>query len=283
MQRYTAAGQTTFTGVRRSQAKYPNGKPLDYEKDPKQALDTLNEGWQLFAFAEVGAPASPSFIVSSKGNYVRVQVTDLFAPGDRFAVYSVEGKYERLLLETAMVDADARHSRISDPGKAFKARDIWSSGEAILKPGKYEIIVRPRSSPYSGGTAAIRFDHVAGLHGRQVPSVLIDETMQAPLCCGYGGYLVVQQRTDAKSADDVCAILGLFPALIQPVDFDREASERTHAACMKRGEPVWINRYDARNEYGVAMYLTEADRFRVEIRDPQEANWVMCQVKRYRK
>jgi hypothetical protein len=31
------------------------------------------------------------------------------------------------------------------------------------------------------------------------------------------------------------------------------------------------------------MYLTEADRFRVEIRDPQEANWVMCQVKRYRK
>lgn len=283
MQHYTSIHQTTFRGVRRTAAKHPNGKPLDYEKTPKTNLDPINDGWQLFAFAEAGAPSSPIFTVNSKEQYVKIQITDLFSTGDRFAVYSVEGKYERLLLETSMVDADGRHSRVSDPAKAFKANDIWSSGQVIIKPGKYEIIIRPRSSPYGGGTAAIRFDHVTGLDGRQVPSILIEESLKAPVCRGYGGYILVQQRADSKLADDVCAIVGLFPAVIQSNDFDLEAAERTHAACLDRGVPVWFNRYDRKNNYGLAMFLTDEDRFRVEIRDPKEMNYVLCQVKRYRK
>jgi hypothetical protein len=211
-------------------------------------------------------------------DWIRLRITDMYYNGDRFAVYNVyNGIDPELILETPHVDSDSTQRRITDAQAAFKSVGVWSHAEAFLAPGKYHIVIKPRSSPFGGGTAAIRFDRVAQL--QNAPAGLIADINDAEICPGYGGYTVIRQRVQAEHQLNVCQLLGL-----QGVDLDTEDREqvkaltRTVRKCLGEDHVGWMYAVDGNSKRGVLGARVLENTIQVERREASERHQVICKL-----
>lgn len=253
-----------------------NGKKLSIGKEYHQIHDPVGSGWQLFQFGSVREEANPSFAFKST-HYVRLRITDLYYNGDRFAVYQVYNNIDpELIVETPHVDSDSTQRRCTDPNAAFKSVGIYSHAEFILAPGKYHIVIKPRSSPFGGGTGAIRFDYVESLD--TMPVGLVASTAEAELCSGYGGYVVVRQRVKAENQQNVCQLNGLLAVDMDTTDRDDvKAVTKTVYTCSGRNHVVWLNAVDGETKKGrLGVRITDDSELQIERRDPDERHQVLC-------
>lgn len=254
-----------------------NGKKLDYTKEQYPIPDAMNSGWHLFKFGRVGQEARPTFAIKSKTKFIRMRITDMYYPGDRFVVYNKIGSRPEMIIETPPADCDGRHKRITDPNAAFKSLGIWSKAEIILPPGQYHIVIEPLSSPFEGGTAAIRFDTL-----ENVDDVSPAEAVQlsdSQVCPGWGGYIVVRSKTEAGKQGAACQLLGLANVDLESDDKDAiYAISKTMASCLAEEQLVWINSIDGDDRKGRLAARLSQKRFQVEVRDKAERHQVLCRV-----
>lgn len=253
-----------------------NGKKLSIGKEYHVIHDPIGSGWVQFQFGSVREEANPSFAFKS-AQYVRLRITDLYYNGDRFAVYNVYNNIEpELIVETPHVDSDSTQRRVTDPNAAFKSVGVWSHAEVILAPGKYHIVIKPRSSPFGGGTAAVRFDAVEAMDGMAVG--LVAAVTDAEVCAGYGGYVVVRQRVKAENQGNVCQLNGFLGVDMQTGDRDDvKAVTKTIYSCNGKEHVVWLNAVDGETKKGrLGVRITEDSQLQVERRDPEERHQVLC-------
>lgn len=139
----------------RSSGTARNG-PAAYAGQMKSILsDWIGTGWVLVPFGETNMIAPKTFSIKS-GRHVRVDAVDLHCIGDRFRLEASDMDsdlvYEML---TSREKADGCHLRSADPQQAWEDGE-WSQGTLKLPPGRYSIKVFVESSPYGGGTMALR-------------------------------------------------------------------------------------------------------------------------------
>lgn len=254
-----------------------NGKKLDYTKEQYPIPDAMNSGWHLFKFGRVGQEARPTFAIKSKEKFIRMRITDMYYPGDRFIVYDKIGSRPEVIIETPSADCDGRHKRITDPNGAFKSKGIWSKAEVMLPPGQYHIVIEPLSSPFEGGTAAIRFDTMENIDGvTQDEAIALSDSQ---ICAGWGGYVVVRSKTDIGKQGPTCQLLGLANVDLESDDQDAiYAISKTLVTCMADKQLAWIQSLDGDERNGQLAARVADKRFQVEARSKTERHQVLCRV-----
>ncbi|PJF19011.1 hypothetical protein PSACC_01178 [Paramicrosporidium saccamoebae] len=90
-----------------------------------------------------------------------IRIVDLFCIGDVYKVMVVDGDRYRVLGETNSVKSDNCKTTTVDPDVAWED-GFWSRGEFVLDPGRHTIVLAAVSSPYGGGTFALRVDEEEG-------------------------------------------------------------------------------------------------------------------------
>lgn len=257
-----------------------NGKRLKPSKDQVMVHDPVNSNWHYFQFGGINMEASHAFGFTVKKGYVRLQITDMFIAGDRFSVQNVLGIHPEQLFETPAVDSAGPRVRVTDANAAFKDKNRFSSGEAYLGPGKYHIVIYPKSTPFGGGAGAIRFDSVDNLDNVTVD--LMAATSQAALCRGFEGYVVVKQRVDAEHQAAVCQMIDAM----EEVDFDASykrdimAIDKTMTRCLDKKQLLWVGAFNGDTKDGRFGLRLNKGQIQVEKRDPSERHWVLCRLKR---
>lgn len=268
------AGSTAAAKAGTTPDDLANGKPLK-GKESQAITAVINGQWQYFAFGPVGTDANPSFVVSSPDQYIRVRITDLYLPGDIFAIDNFDGDRTELV-RTPPVNVNGSKMTTTNPQVAFKSHNVWSKVQLYLPPGKYHLIVRTVSTVRDGGQGAIRFD-LAGNLANASPELARDST-SADICAGYGGFAVVRHKVLAATSGTVCKVLGLLPADLATQD-DLEAASETSSQCLSRGKYAWVNSYN-KNAYDglLAIAVTKDNKLRLDTIATAEEHVVMCRV-----
>ena len=109
--------------------------------------------WQGFTFGDVGDVVTESISVGV--NCGVLKVTDAFLSGDRFRVRVLQGASVIAAFNTS-VPSDG-FSIGADYDAAFASRN-FSSGRALLPPGRYRLEITVTQSPFGSGGAAYRLD-----------------------------------------------------------------------------------------------------------------------------
>lgn len=130
--------------------------PVAYAGQMKSILsDWIGTGWVLVPFGETNMMAPKMFNIRSD-RHVRVDAVDLYCIGDRFRLEATEMDsdiaYEMV---TSGERADGCQLRTADPQQVWDDGG-WSQGTLKLPPGRYTLKVFVESSPYGGGTMALR-------------------------------------------------------------------------------------------------------------------------------
>lgn len=130
--------------------------PVAHAGQTKSILaDWIGTSWVLVPFGDASLPAPKMFSIKSD-RHVRVDAVDLYCIGDRFRLEAAEVDSDYVYeMVTSRERADGCQLRMADPQQAWKYRG-WSRGTLKLPPGHYTIKVFAESSPYGGGTMALR-------------------------------------------------------------------------------------------------------------------------------
>lgn len=144
-----------------------NGRVMDPYAPRQLIRGAVGTTWVNVEFGNIGMPVNKLFLVESDVNIV-VRVLDLFCAGDIFDVYTIQKNTRTLLGTTSYVQSDNCDTITADPDHAWD-HGQWSRGEFVLKPGRYTIMLVPHSSPYGGGSAAIRFDEETEDPSNEIP------------------------------------------------------------------------------------------------------------------
>lgn len=153
----------------------------------------LGGGWFKFFFAQAGTETAYTFTFDYS-DYIQISITDAYCPGDAFDLYK-DGKY---LLTTPRVLSDGCKTSVADPNVAF-LDPRWSSTKFML-PGKFNMSIWVKDSPYSGGAAFIRADKRLAVCTKTVsPFTLVTEPLST-----------------FENAAQTCSRVGGVPAHIKP-------------------------------------------------------------------
>ncbi|PJF20084.1 hypothetical protein PSACC_00119 [Paramicrosporidium saccamoebae] len=111
----------------------------------------LDSGWFKFFFGQSNEETAYTFKFDYD-DYVQISITDAYCAGDSFDLYK-NGAY---LLTTPLVSTNGCKDWTDNPNVAMK-NDIFSSSKFSL-PGKFNLTIWSKESPYNGGAAFIRAD-----------------------------------------------------------------------------------------------------------------------------
>lgn len=257
-----------------------NGRVMDMYA-PKQLIrDAVGTTWINVEFGNIDTPVNKLFLVESDVNIV-VRVVDLFCTGDIFDVYAIAKDKKTLLGTTSSVQSDNCETTTADADHAW-SHGQWSRGEFILNPGRYKIMIVPHSSPYGGGSAAVRFDEEAddplgevldGSEWETGDEASTDDSASASsssdssyyssddtddsgsdesevstkrtaksICKGTSGFTVVKGAYRAKDMEDACEGYGQAAVLTASTAHKRSVL-KTLQACVKPDTSLWIASY----------------------------------------
>lgn len=133
-----------------------NGRAMDLYAPKQLVRDAIGTTWINVEFGNIDVAVNKIFLVESEVNIV-VRVVDLFCTGDMFDVYAISKSKKTFMGTTSAVQSDNCETTTADADHAWE-HGQWSRGEFVLNPGRYKVMLVPHSSPYGGGSAAIRFD-----------------------------------------------------------------------------------------------------------------------------
>lgn len=111
----------------------------------------LDSGWFKFFFGQANEETAYTFAFDYD-DYVLISITDAYCTGDAFDLYK-DGSY---LITTPRVPTDGCKRWTDDPDKAFT--DPNYSNTKFMLPGKFNMTIWTKDSPYQGGAAFIRAD-----------------------------------------------------------------------------------------------------------------------------
>jgi hypothetical protein len=117
--------------------------------------DWLDQDWVGVPFGPQGSSAERIFIIKNRRR-TTIDFVDLYCIGDTFRIEitKVHGR-KRYILTTDPVNSDYCHTRTSDPEHAWES-GLWSAGTITVPKGHYVVKIFVESSPFAGGSAAIR-------------------------------------------------------------------------------------------------------------------------------
>jgi hypothetical protein len=162
--------------------------------------------WSFSPFGGTGSQALNTFLIDTM-EFLTLQVTDFQCIGDVFSIYNGD----TLLFSTHDVDADGCAAFQPDPDLAFSNPE-FSKGSFTLSPGSYNLRIVLKSSPYGGGTLALR-------------AVAAISTNDVCIPKSYPRLMVVKSDSDhpngfmCQEANDVCASRGLKKADLDIYNF----------------------------------------------------------------
>ena len=109
--------------------------------------------WTNFLFTNVGVPVVPNFIINTSVDLTLIQVTDLYCAGDIFAITNNGAPF---LSTTDPLGTDCQLSTAN--ATLASTLPYWSSFSFGLPTlTTFNITIIPLQSPWTAGTAAIRW------------------------------------------------------------------------------------------------------------------------------
>lgn len=261
-----------------SASSYNNGKVLGRDAAREIISHPVNTGWIEFQFGAANTPVSRVFQFYSPTVTV-LRITDMFCKGDGFNVYRTANGKKKLLGSTNKVSSDGCKTTTAIPQIAWTS-DEWSRGEWVLPAGRNTISIEPESSPYDGGTAAIRFDvegeePVSDEEEEEVDEEddddddeqeikFIDndgdesdaETKAYHYCKGVKGYGIVLDEVSGAKARNLCEAVGQEGVVITNNKRLQTAVWKTIRMCLDDKATVWIDDYNGTGRGGSINALT---------------------------
>lgn len=133
-----------------------NGLIMDAAARRIIVSDWIGQGWINVPFGTHDTPASKVFTLRPT-RAVLVEAVDLFCVGDVFRIVAEQqGTRARAYeMHTTSVAADGCSLTTPVPDDAF-ASEQWSRGQFKLPRGSYTLTIYAHSSPYDGGSMAVR-------------------------------------------------------------------------------------------------------------------------------
>lgn len=111
----------------------------------------VNHGWHKFNFGNSGTNVSTTFRFNNTfGDFTSIFITDLYYPGDSFAVY-VDDSY----LGSSCLKRSTECTSTECPNVAFNS-SVWSSHCFTVAGGAHEMVIGVNQSPFTGGRAAVK-------------------------------------------------------------------------------------------------------------------------------
>lgn len=150
-------GLRSATGRRgRATESRSNGAVIDTAVRRSIVGDWIGQGWISVPFGAQNTPTNKIFTLHA-ARAVLVEAVDLFCMGDAFRIVAeLQSARPRVYeMYTSNVVADGCSLTTPDADEAF-ASGQWSRGQFELPRGSYILTVYAHSSPYGGGSMAIR-------------------------------------------------------------------------------------------------------------------------------
>lgn len=137
------------------------GWEMPYEKAGRVSVNrsagmlmTIDAGWYSFAYGKANTLAYRSFSVINN-QVVQLMVTSCFCIGNVFSVYD---NGQPIMLTSNPTATPSCSPPVPDPNQCASPTSGFSTGTALLLPGRHNITIVVTKSPYSGGTGFLRVD-----------------------------------------------------------------------------------------------------------------------------